>query len=1151
MANSDTHRFGYPNLSSIAWDFLRSRTENRSFVLVPDARIAHEFREACEALDPDLETHLLSPLETDLLRNRGPSLQRRMDRISFFTQAFAVPPNKTRRLFIVCADAGFQRAAPASFWKTETLYVKEGLPLSRTQLADRLVDLGYLSSELVESASQYALRGSIVDVFPPTSQHPIRIELFDDTVQSIRSFQKDSQRRIDDLKECWIPPCREFVFPTGPTQLADIRSRLRKVLDSENWDKPERDSFLDRIDQKSFFSTIDYWASLLAGESAPAKLSLPPFDAIIESAAIHHTQTIAHSGMEKDFLAARVEGEWVPPSSLFLLDDGASLNGANSEALHFSERVLDASSTNAKISGHARLADQLHAARATSSGQAFTALLESLRAWTQDGLRVFLTSPSTAQLERLLFVLGEYGLHFRIFPSFAEAVATDDPVVGVITDLAQGFIDPARKTVFLADEEIFGLQKKRAHKKKAEGNKTAASAFSGDLLLLDLKIGDLVVHDEHGIGRYLGMKSMNLGGIQAELVEIEYRESTKLLLPVTRLALLQKFSSGAGGVSDAPLDRLGGQSWEQKKSKAKQALKSIAGELLHLYSQRSMAVGPRIQPDPKTIEEFAATFAYTETRDQEQAIQSCLEDLRGPRPMDRLLCGDVGYGKTEVSVRAAHAAVVAGYQVAVLVPTTILASQHELTFKKRFEPLGYKVESLSRFKSTKQVKEALARLKSGELSIIVGTHKLLGAEVGFTKLGLLVIDEEQRFGVTHKEKIKRLKTSVHVLSMTATPIPRTLNMAMSGLKELSVITTPPQDRLSVRTHIAKKKPELIRDAIESELKRGGQVFYVHNRVQTILQEVEEIQALVPYAKVGFVHGQLDEEAIEARMIEFYEGRIQVLVATSIIESGLDVPNANTLIVDRADTFGLAQLYQIRGRVGRSSQRAYAYFLIPAKYNVTSDAEERLAVLESYQELGSGFHIASHDLEIRGAGDFLGRAQSGQIAAIGFDAYMELLQEAVAELKGEAVEHKIEPEINLPLSTIIPDPYIPETGLRLMFYRKLAASESEHDVDAIEKELEDRFGSLPESVRNLCGVMRIKCQLARLGVRVLNAGKNGYSLVFDPSTPVSPRKLVEAVGRYPTHFQISPDGKLLLKKPTSDDMMRGIEGALSLLESWVE
>jgi len=1167
---------GLPNSCAYAWQIYKlietRPKQKRFFAAIPDTAFALNLREDLHSLAPCVKTWVLPALETDLLKNRGPSLFCRQERVQFFTHLYNNDNESPQtdadniELFLFTLGALFQKAPTEDFWKQGFFSINTGEELSRTLLADKLAVLGYLPKELVEKPFEYAVRGSIVDLFSPLYSHPVRIELYGDEVLSIRSFHPESQRRIDDFSICKIPPAREFLFTENADSSSKLRAVIRSTLDDLDYDKNERDALLLRFQQKSFFPTIDYWAPIIGQHSSNTQYEAPfpeKFDFYAEPHVYDAQLRLKFAAAQKHFAQALQDKEWVPASETLLVAPNqvmdkllASISkktGIWLESRLSSGLVYEpAEKSTPSITENSAWPIPNNHAQVTSPFQPVADHLKKLTETLKKKIIFF--APTQGQIDRANFLFEGYGVTFRQYPSFAEAQAATGSYSAIVSTMSDGFEDTERNFVLIHDEHLFGSRKNRlARKSKNDSQNEASRFFAQDFSLLDLKPNDFVTHKQHGVGRYLGLKIMAFQGIPAELLEIEYRDKTKLFVPVTLLHLVQKHSGPQG---DMALDKLGGKTWGAKKARVKKELQSLAGELLLLYSKREMAKGPQIIPDEKDILSFASTFPFVETRDQAAAIEESLKDLRGPKPMDRLICGDVGYGKTEIALRAAHAAICAGFQVAVLTPTTLLTAQHENTFRKRLTPLGIRVDSLSRFKSSQESKKILEEIKSGQLQCVIGTHRLLGSTLVFDNLGLLVVDEEQRFGVAHKEKIKKLRNNVHVLSMTATPIPRTLNMAMSGIKELSVITTPPQSRLSIRTHIARKKPALIIEAIQNEIKRGGQVYYVHNRVQSIEKEVAYLKELLPKdIRINFAHGQMLEDTLEKRMIDFYNGRTQVFVSTSIVESGLDIPNANTLIVDRADMFGLAQLYQLRGRVGRSTERAYAYFLLPEKGEITQDAEERLAVLEAYQELGSGFHIASHDLELRGAGDFLGRSQSGHVNSIGFDAYTELLQEAIAELRGEDLNEKIDPEIRLGIDTTIPETYIPDFGLRLVFYRRLAAASNEEDLKLIEEEMEDRFGHPTESVKNLYFMMEIRLRLQDLGIRSLVAGKAGYLVVFDSKTPVHPQKMVAAVQKYPSHFQLHPDGRLLIKRvgETQNDekIVRGISVALSEVASWCD
>ena len=672
--------------------------------------------------------------------------------------------------------------------------------------------------------------------------------------------------------------------------------------------------------------------------------------------------------------------------------------------------------------------------------------------------------------------------------------------------------------MLVTEEDLFGEKRRRTDRQKPKASQVISS-FG------DLQSGDFVVHTLHGIGIYRGLVHLDIGGIPGEYLHLEYAGGDKLYLPIDRLSLVQRY---VGGESGAPhIDKLGGSSWQRVKAKAKKGARRMAKELLHLYAERETRPGHAFAAPDNHYREFEATFPYQETPDQELVIGEVIADMTRPRSMDRLVCGDVGFGKTEIALRAAFLAVVAGKQVAVLVPTTTLAFQHFRTFRGRMDAFGVRVAMLSRFVETKARKNTLEGMRSGAVDIVVGTHQLLGKQIEFGDLGLLVVDEEQHFGVAQKEKIKQLRAEVDVLTLAATPIPRTFHMSLSGIRDLSIINTPPEDRLSVRTFVTRYEAETVREAIARELGRGGQVFFVHNRVKTIFSVAERIRRLAPTATMAVAHGQMDKKDLENILIDFAEEKINLLVSTAIVESGLDFPRANTILIDRADTFGLAQLYQLRGRVGRSDRRAYAYFLIPSGGALTPDARRRLAVLKNFTELGSGFKIAAHDLEIRGAGNILGAEQSGHIHEIGFELYQQLLQEAIAELKGEEVVETLETEVNLRIPAYIPDDYVPDERVRLTFYKRLSELSSDDEEKALAGELADRFGEIPDAVGNLLRILGVKRMASRLYVRSLELGTGGLVLQFDEKTPVSPAHIVDLVQRKPRRFSVTPEGRLMV------------------------
>lgn len=763
-----------------------------------------------------------------------------------------------------------------------------------------------------------------------------------------------------------------------------------------------------------------------------------------------------------------------------------------------------------------------------------------LRLWRQQGFKVIALASTQSQVDRIRFLFSERNLS----------------CITEIGSLSEGFQWPAEGLVILTEEEILATHRGTPHSRKrkrsearpekeSEEGDSSAKAWSSLQALTDLSIGDAVVHVDHGIGRYHGLVRLNLSGAPSDFLLLEYANKDKLYLPVYRLNVIQKYIGSNEGLS---LDRLGTQQFSKTKDKVREAVKKLAIDLIQLYAERKLRPGIRFSSPDSFFKEFEAQFPFEETPDQLKAIRDSLRDLESGRSMDRLVCGDVGYGKTEVAIRAAFRAVSEGKQVAVLVPTTVLAFQHEQSFKARMKDYPIQIESISRFKTSKEQKVILGNLAAGKIDIIIGTHRLLSNQVQFQDLGLVIIDEEHRFGVEHKERLKTIKINTHVLTLTATPIPRTLHMALSGLRDISLINTPPVDRLPIRTYVSRFDEPLIQRAILSELNRGGQVFFLHNRVQSIYEMAQTIRELVPSANVSVAHGQMSEKELEEAMIGFYQKRSNVLVCTTIIESGLDVPSANTIIINRADTLGLAQLYQTRGRVGRSETRAYAYLLIPDEGAITHDAKRRLEVIQKFVELGSGFQIASHDLEIRGGGDLLGAQQSGNINAVGFDLYMELLEEAIHELQGKLPsleETAREPEIKTPFPAFLSEEFVPDIHQRLSLYRRFSATTRESEITALEEELRDRFGALPVEAQNLIWLIRLKQLLKHNGIEALTVGPEKISMLPGSKSSLNPARAIALVASKPDRYQLLPDSRFVAKLETGTlrELLFGMERLL--------
>lgn len=1140
MALISTH---VQHSTEFAWELShRVDPQDKTLILCPDT-------DSCENLILDLKTltngpcFILPPLECDFIRNRGPRIFTRVERLKFLQNLLG---KNSRGFYFVPIDSLLQNIFMPQTWVHKlTLSIEQ--EVSRDVILEQLVRLNFCPANQVEQAGEYAARGAIVDFFPSCSRHPIRIELNEDKVESIFLFDCSSQRRLEALHEISVFSEREFIFAK------DFQNKwpsLRSLLDEHDWLKIDRESLKEKLSQQIFFSTIDYWGPVISDDSLASPSSLINNFNQVYTFNIEQGLRYAERQelkLKKQLDDSRDNEELTPPKQNFIYPSTKLIPELKAiAATHFEEQSSAIESSNRFPVNSVFQAQHNEAIRQGLSPLSLIA--KELKELIQSGVKVALFCSTESQQDRAAFLFANYNIVFEKCLKLPPSLIKNYVVLG---EIQFSFHDPKNNILLLSEELFFSKKTKIKVTQSHASKKTISKFLDKDSGLLALSSGDHMVHIQHGIGKYLGCKKMTIDGQNHEFIELQYADKDKLLIPVSKLNLIQMHSPSTTKIA---LDKMGGNSWQKKKQKAKKELASIAGELLHLVTLRKMAKGPIIKPDKKDVEEFAAQFPFQETKDQLTSIEACLSDLRGPAPADRLIVGDVGYGKTEVAMRAAHAAVQCGYQAAILCPTTVLAIQHEGTFVERFiDYPNIKIGVLSRFNTKAQNKETVERLKNGDIHIIVGTHRLLSEDIHFKNLGLLIVDEEQRFGVKHKEKLKRIRNNVHILTLTATPIPRTLNMSIAGLKNLSIITTPPRNRLSINTFIAKKNRELICDAINHEVKRGGQVYFVHNRVKSIQIVFDELKEWLPHVSVDFIHGQMDERQIEERLMAFFKGDIQVLLATSIIESGLDVPNANTLIVDRADHFGLSQLYQIRGRVGRSEKKAYCYFLLPKGGKVSKEAEERLHILENYQELGAGFHIASHDLDMRGGGDLLGRKQSGQIAALGLETYANLLQESIAEAKGEAIDENIEPDMKLGFDITIPDNYIPDVGLRLLFYKKLAGAKAEDELEELEKEMLDRFGLLKESVKNLVAAMRIKIQLRHLRSTSITVGKHGYSMSFAPSTPLDTQKIVDAVNKYPHLYQLLPNGKLLIRtiieKKSALEVLQRVDEGLSRLQSW--
>lgn len=1016
-----------------------------------------------------------------------------------------------------------QKVIPSDILEHSKIKLETNQTINLNEFKKQLLSIGYKLQEQVLSAGDLAIRGNIIDVFPPNSDLPVRVELFGDDIEVMRFFHSETQRSDKVIGEFILIPNREVLLTDKCVELAS--KKIKEMADSVGIQKPERDKWISQLRDGVFPRDVD---SLLPFffESLDHPLDYLPENGmliIIDESKITEEiekfEVLVQEGFENGIKDLRL----VPPKESLYINSKEFAEKAGKFKTTLQIESLKREDLREGLLIPTSPLTEVSPVTHRSGKDPLSPFINHIKKWKYDGNHIIIVSHTNEQLTRLREILALHNFELRvidapIFDKLDSLSGGEKIIYAALGFISKGFEYTQDHLVLIAEEEIFGVSRKRRAPKASPG----AAFFTS---LEELKDDDLVVHIEHGIGKYGGLHQIKHRGQKQEFLLIIYKDEDRLYLPVHRVNLLQKYIGHEK--ERPPLDQLGSQAWEKRRKKVKKGVEELAHELLKLYAQREMARGYKFSAPDNNFLEFESEFEFEETEDQAQAIDDVIDDMCKHKPMDRLICGDVGYGKTEVAMRAAFKAVLDHKQVAVVCPTTLLASQHERTFKGRLAQFPVTIELLSRFKTPSEQKKILGKLFSGEVDIIIGTHALFSKDVKFKNLGLIVIDEEQRFGVKQKEGLKIVRTEVDVLTLTATPIPRTLSFTLSGLRDLSTINTPPADRRTVQTFVTPFHEEIIRNAILEEIKRGGQVFFVHNRVQTINSVLNMLENLVPEAKYGIAHGQLAERALEKVMAQFLNEEIDVLICSTIIESGLDIPTANTLIVNRADAFGLAQLYQLRGRVGRAKDQAFAYFLIPADQTITEEAQKRLEVLERYTDFGSGFRIASHDLEIRGGGDILGREQSGHIAAIGFEFYTKLLNEAIKNLRGAKIEPTIEPEIHINVTALLPESYIAETRGRLTVYKRLALASSDDDLERLSTELKDRFGEIPVETKNLISIMRIKIRLQTLHVTSITETSRGVVLEFAPSTKISHEKVMTLISKMSHKYQLKPTSKLVI------------------------
>ena len=1060
---------------------------------------------------------------------------------------------KTGRGIVVSSVASaLQKVPPRDELAGLCLALKPGMEIDRGDLVGLLVACGYIRTSLVEEVGEYAVRGSLVDLFSPDGSLPVRMEFFGDRIETIRAFDGATQKSTatESLTAFDILPVREVLAYGERLTLASRRIKAR--ADACNIPKKDREELIGRLASGFTFGGIDPLLPFVYHRLETLFDYFPEAGSLFLVGAASLSERAGAFWNEACEANTRAleEGRIVPETGeLYIEADELARRLEPFRSVRFDRLRMEAPGEE-KPSGSIDLVVETNEAiraeclRRVGTDDVLAPLTRRIGAWIEKGIRVCLVCRRPVGSRRMMELLVDYGID----PSIEDGI---DPAAGpgvcvVEGALTGGFVSRDLGLALVTEEEIFGRKVHRDRRPTA----TAAEIRS---TLQDLEPGNCVVHVDFGIGRYRGLERLAVGEAANDYIHLEYAGGDKLYLPVDRLGLVQKYiGGGSGGLPG--LDKLGGKAWETRKKRAKASAMEIAGELVEVYAARKVHERASLPEPDHIFREFESAFEYDETPDQIRSIDEIMADLQSPRPMDRLVCGDVGYGKTEVAIRAAFSMVMNGRQVAILVPTTVLAQQHMTTFSKRLAPYPVEVEMLSRFRTRREQQEIIGRCRRGDVDIVIGTHRLLQKDVDFSNLGLLIIDEEQRFGVTHKERIKKMRKLVDVLTLSATPIPRTLYMSMVGIRDLSVIKTPPEERRSIRTYVTCFDKSVIREAVLREIGRDGQVFFVHNRVEDIYTMGSYLERLVPEARIAVAHGQMSEKQLEQVMLQFVDKEVNLLVCTTIIESGLDIPEANTIIINRAERLGLAQLYQLRGRVGRSRQQAYAYILVPQEAGVmTEEAEKRLRVIQEMSDLGAGFRIANYDLEIRGAGNLLGASQSGQIAAVGLELYTQLMEKAVRELKGEHVAEEIDPEIQIRVPAYIPEDYVEDPNQRLALYKRLSLVTSEGALGELSEEIRDRFGPIPPIVKDLFEVIAIRVRMKRVMIESLRWDGQRVIFEFHPKTTVPPEAIVSLVQTDSRRFQFLSNYSFTMaeKGRNTGKLLHGIREVLAFCEEQME
>ncbi len=1077
-----------------------SNAKRFTLLLTADSQSAERLQEELSFFAPDLPVLHFPDWETLPYDLFSPH----QDIISQRIAALYRLPELKHGVLVVPITTALHRLAPKRFLLGSSLVMQVGQQLDVNQMRGNLEAAGYRCVDTVYEHGEFAVRGALIDLFPMGSSQPYRIDLFDDEIETLRTFDPENQRSIDKVESIKLLPAREF--PLEKKAVTDFRGRFRERFDVDFRRCPIYQDLSTGITPAG----IEYYLPLFFEETATLFDYLPADTQVFSLPGIEKAAEQFWVDARSRYEDRRVDPErpLLPPADIFLPVEDCFARLKNWPRVVVSQDDIEEGVGRLRFNAKP-LPDLAIQAKA---GEPLAALRRFIEEYPG---RVLFCAESAGRREVLLELLARLKLKPNEFESWPAFTASKQRLGICIAPLDDGLL--LEDLALVAESPLFGqrvMQRRRREKSRDGGDNVIKN-------LTELREGAPVVHIDHGVGRYLGLVTMEFDGQAAEFLALMYAEEAKLYVPVASLHLIARYTGSDDAL--APLHRLGSEIWQKAKRKAAEQVRDVAAELLDIYARRAAREGYAFADPKADYATFSAGFPFEETPDQQAAIDAVHDDMLAPKPMDRLVCGDVGFGKTEVAMRAAFIAVHGGKQVAVLVPTTLLAQQHYNSFRDRFADWPVKVEVMSRFKSAKEVSEAVQQLAEGKVDIVIGTHKLLQEDVKFSNLGLVIIDEEHRFGVRQKEQLKALRSEVDILTLTATPIPRTLNMAVAGMRDLSIIATPPARRLSVRTFVMEQNNPTIKEALLRELLRGGQVYYLHNDVKTIEKCAADLAELVPEARIGIGHGQMRERELEQVMGDFYHKRFNVLIASTIIETGIDVPSANTIIIERADKFGLAQLHQLRGRVGRSHHQAYAYLLTPPRKQMTDDAQKRLEAISGAQDLGAGFLLATHDLEIRGAGELLGDGQSGQIQAVGFTLYMEMLERAVKSIrKGEQpnLDQPLGggPEINLRVPALIPEDYLPDVHARLILYKRIANAADEDGLKELQVEMIDRFGLLPDASKNLIRITLLKLQAEKLGIKKVDAGPQGGRIEFAADTCVDPLTLIKLIQSAPNRYK---------------------------------